>query len=66
MTRSTEYKVAKMDDGISDTWKVLHKINPHDPNAANMVFNDASLTLLECFEQMKNPWTAQPMHPVNP
>ena len=66
MTRSTEYKVAKMDDGIPDAWKVLHKINPHAEGIADMVFNDAGLTLLECFEHMKNPWTAQPMHPANP
>jgi len=53
-------------DKIPDAWKVKYKINPHDPNAAGMVFNDAGLTLLECFEQKKNPWTAQPMFPETP
>jgi len=53
-------------DKISDVWKIKHKINPHDPNAASMVFNNEGLTLFECFEQRKNPWTAQPMHPPLP
>jgi len=54
------------DDGIPDAWKLLHKINPRAEGISSMVFNDAGLTLLECFEQMKNPWTAQPMHPPTP
>jgi len=54
------------DDGIPDAWKLLHKINLRAEGIADMVFNDEGLTLLECFEQMKNPWTAQPMHPREP
>ncbi len=44
-------------DGISDAWKVRNNINPHDENAATMIFNDKGLTLRECFEQRVNPWT---------
>ncbi len=46
-----------MHDGIPDAWKVRYNINPHDENAATMIFNDKGLTLRECFEQRVNPWT---------
>ena len=47
------------DDNIPDAWKVQFNINPHDTNAASMVFNTQGLTLRECFDQRKNPWTCE-------
>ena len=47
-------------DDIADAWKVRNKINPHARDVADMIFNDEGLTLRECFEQQRSPWTIIP------
>ena len=47
-------------DDIPYAWKIKHKINPHAEGVADMIFNDEGLTLRQCFELRRSPWTIVP------